>query len=149
MGWGLAEIGDELKMGASSVHELLAGYMASVPRGAVEDYRLVILGRLDEAHAASHKMLGSRDASVRLAALRSINQIARTFSMVSGVVKAPAPVVVVNQFSQGPDLSRLSIDEVEALQRIQTKLLEAPVVVQGEAVEDVEREDDGEGGGDA
>jgi hypothetical protein len=137
-GLSLTQVSEELGMSISGTHELLAGYMARVPPGAVEDYRLVILGRLDEAHAAAHKLVMAPRTTpkVRLDALRVINQLARTFAVVANVVKQAPPVVLVNQFESGPDLSRLPIEDIEMLQRVQMKLLEAPVETTGEVVED-------------
>lgn len=138
-GESLEDIGETLEMSPSGVHELLTGYVAGRPLASVETFRHLLLCRLDDAHKKALAVFDeAKTAKAQNDTLRVITGIARTAAVISGAVKTPPPVVMVNQFSQGPDLSRLSIDEVESLQRMQTKLLEAPIVAHGEAVDDGE-----------
>lgn len=140
MNWQLAEIGAELGMSVSGAHELIEGFKGVLHRLHGDGMRAELLASLAIPLRVLEKDLGHREPKVRHSAARTISRLIHEVAVVSGVVKQAPPVVMVNQFSQGPDLSRLSIEEVETLQRIQTKLLEAPIVAHGEVVEDVESE---------
>lgn len=146
MNWQLTEIAAELGMSVSGAHELIEGFKGALHRLHGDGLRAELMASLAIPLRVLERDLGHREPKVRHSAARTISRLVHEVAVVSGLVKQAPAVVMVNQFSQGPDLSRLSIDEVEALQRIQTKLLEAPIVVQGEAIEDVERKDDERGG---
>lgn len=135
----LKQIGDELGMSPSGVHELMSGAVGGKPLASIESYRDVQIAQIRRALMKAWCFLNDAESSkAQFDGLRTINQIVRTFAVVSGVVKHAPPLVLVNQFTQGPDLSRLSIDEVESLQRMQTKLLEAPLEAHGEVIDDGE-----------
>jgi hypothetical protein len=138
-GMSLEDIGEQLGgMVPSSVHELLAGYVGGRPIAGIEEHRTLFLARLDTLYILALGTLSDADTTKgRCDALRTLNAIVRNAAVISGAVKTPAPVVMLNQFGRGPDLSRLSVEELKALRGMQAKLIEAPIEALAEAASPV------------
>lgn len=121
----------------SGVAMLLERYRLELPREALEQLRDRKIARLESVERMAFEDAQSSDPLIRDRGQRRVIRAVEAIGRISGIIRAPLPVVVVRT-EQRMDLSRLSIDEVESIQRMQGKLLEAPITVQAETVNHVE-----------
>lgn len=148
MGWGWAEVADELGMSAGGAHELHKAFCELMPKDDAAGYRAVQLATLEHATKVMSRDLASKDTRTRRGAAMALQRLVHEAALVSGVVKlAPTVVVIPPRDSDQPVLAHASLDDLRELEAIRKRMaapaLEAHVVeAEGEKHgQDVEREE--------
>lgn len=135
VGYALREIGDELGMTASGVHELLHAFEEALPRLDATTVRAELLARLDMVTKRMVKDLNGRDPHVRAAAARAISNIARNQAVIAGVVRLAPPIVVMPPSASNQlDLARIPISILSQLEHIKRQLQAPALEAHGEDV---------------